>query len=74
KEDEDLKDAQMRKISLLIEKGRVDSTHEVLDIGCGWGSFAIEVVKRTGCKYTGITLSKEQLKFAENKVRDVGLQ
>ncbi|KAK2414209.1 cysteine-rich receptor protein kinase [Trifolium repens] len=30
----------------------------------------MEVVKRTGCKYTGITLSKEQLKFAEERVKD----
>jgi cyclopropane-fatty-acyl-phospholipid synthase len=42
--------------------------------GCGWGSLAIEVVKRTGCKYSGITLSKEQLKFAEERVKDAGLQ
>ncbi|KAE9589768.1 putative cyclopropane-fatty-acyl-phospholipid synthase [Lupinus albus] len=72
--DEDLKDAQMRKISLLIEKGRIDKSHEILEIGCGWGSLAIEVVKRTGCKYTGITLSEEQLKLAEKRVRDAGLQ
>ncbi|KAK6265616.1 hypothetical protein QUC31_016453 [Theobroma cacao] len=41
-EDEDLKDAQQRKISLLIEKARIDSKHEILEIGCGWGSLAIE--------------------------------
>ncbi|XP_043705669.1 uncharacterized protein LOC122655543 isoform X1 [Telopea speciosissima] len=73
-ENEDLKTAQMRKISLLIEKARIDGKHEILEIGCGWGSLAIEVVKRTGCKYTGITLSKEQLKFAERKVKEAGLQ
>ncbi|KAK8571930.1 hypothetical protein V6N13_047559 [Hibiscus sabdariffa] len=73
-EDEDLKDAQQRKISLLIEKARIDSKHEILEIGCGWGSLAIEVVKRTGCKYTGITLSEEQLKYAEKKVKEAGLQ
>ncbi|MED6194133.1 hypothetical protein PIB30_025689 [Stylosanthes scabra] len=73
-EDEDLKDAQMRKISLLIEKARIGRKHEILEIGCGWGSLAIEVVKRTGCKYTGITLSKEQMKLAEKRVRDAGLQ
>ncbi|CAK8572014.1 unnamed protein product [Lathyrus sativus] len=73
-EDEDLKDAQMRKISLLIEKARIEKKHEILEIGCGWGSLAIEVVKRTGCKYTGITLSKEQLKLAEQRVKDAGLQ
>ncbi|XP_059445221.1 uncharacterized protein LOC132177032 isoform X3 [Corylus avellana] len=74
KEDEDLNVAQQRKISLLIEKARIDEKHEVLEIGCGWGIFAIQVVKQTGCKYTGITLSEEQLKFAEKKVKDAGLQ
>ncbi|KAM7278816.1 hypothetical protein ACFE04_005950 [Oxalis oulophora] len=74
KENEDLKIAQMRKISLLIEKARINKNHEVLEIGCGWGSLAIEVVKRTGCKYTGISLSTEQLKSAKEKVKEVGRQ
>ncbi|XP_021290574.1 uncharacterized protein LOC110421323 [Herrania umbratica] len=73
-EDEDLKVAQQRKISSLIDKARIEKQHEVLDIGSGWGSFAIEVVKRTGCKYTGITLSEEQLEFSEAKVKEAGLQ
>ncbi|XP_040987745.1 cyclopropane mycolic acid synthase 1-like isoform X5 [Juglans microcarpa x Juglans regia] len=74
KEDEDLKVAQLRKISILIEKARIDKKRRVLDIGCGWGSFAIEVVKQTWCKYTGITLSEAQLKYAEKKVKNAGLQ
>ncbi|XP_044484696.1 tuberculostearic acid methyltransferase UfaA1-like isoform X2 [Mangifera indica] len=73
-EDEDLKVAQMRKISLLIEKARVSKEHRVLEIGCGWGTLAIEIVKRTGCKYAGVTLSEEQLKYAEMKVKEAGLQ
>ncbi|KAJ6689220.1 hypothetical protein OIU85_005604 [Salix viminalis] len=73
-EDEDLKAAQMRKISLLIEKARICKDHEILEIGSGWGTLAIEVVQRTGCKYTGITLSEEQLKYAEMKVKEAGLQ
>ncbi|XP_058094779.1 uncharacterized protein LOC131240519 isoform X2 [Magnolia sinica] len=72
--DEDLKVAQLRKTSLLIEKARINARHEILEIGCGWGSLAIEVVKRTGCKYTGITLSEKQLKYAERKVKEAGLQ
>ncbi|KAF4404307.1 hypothetical protein G4B88_014763 [Cannabis sativa] len=72
--DEDLKNAQMRKMLILIEKARIDKNHEVLDIGCGWGSLGIEIVKRTGCNYTGITLSEEQLKLAQKKARDAGLQ
>ncbi|GKV19104.1 hypothetical protein SLEP1_g29401 [Rubroshorea leprosula] len=74
KENEELKVAQQRKFSLLIEKARINNEHEILDIGCGWGSFAIEVVKQTGCRYTGISLSQEQLKYAEMKVREAGLQ
>ncbi|KAH0855280.1 LOW QUALITY PROTEIN: hypothetical protein HID58_013731 [Brassica napus] len=72
--DEDLRTAQMRKIYLLIDKARIEKNHEVLEIGCGWGTLAIEVVKRTGCKYTGITLSIEQLKYAEEKVKEAGLE
>ncbi|CAN8258365.1 unnamed protein product [Cochlearia groenlandica] len=72
--DEDLKSAQMTKINRLIEKARIEKNHEVLEIGCGWGTLAIEVVRRTGCKYTGITLSIEQLKYAEAKVKEAGLE
>ncbi|CAI9118073.1 OLC1v1019588C1 [Oldenlandia corymbosa var. corymbosa] len=35
---------------------------------------AIEAVKRTGCQYTGITLSEKQLEFAQCKVKEAGLQ
>ncbi|PIA36281.1 hypothetical protein AQUCO_03400289v1, partial [Aquilegia coerulea] len=73
-EKEDLKVAQLRKISLLIEKARINNKHEILELGCGWGTLAIEVVKQTGCKYTGITLSEEQLKYAQRKVKEAGLQ
>ncbi|XP_011091266.1 uncharacterized protein LOC105171752 isoform X1 [Sesamum indicum] len=71
---EDLKNAQLRKIHTLIEKARISKEHHVLEIGCGWGGLAIEVVKRTGCRYTGITLSQEQLQYTESKVKEAGLQ
>ncbi|CAI9118090.1 OLC1v1019608C1 [Oldenlandia corymbosa var. corymbosa] len=73
-EDEDLKIAQLRKVSLLIEKARISKEHHVLEIGFGWGTLAIEVVRRTGCQYTGITLSEKQLMYAEQKVKEAGLQ
>ncbi|KAK4341659.1 hypothetical protein RND71_040160 [Anisodus tanguticus] len=73
-EEEDLKVAQERKISLLIEKAKVSKEHHILEIGCGWGSLAVEVVMRTGCKYTGITLSEQQLKYAQIRVKQAGLQ
>ncbi|KAK1281379.1 Protein FIZZY-RELATED 2 [Acorus gramineus] len=46
--DEDLMIAQLQKVSsVLIEKAKVNAEHEILEIGCGWGTLAIEVVKRT---------------------------
>ncbi|XP_049360891.1 uncharacterized protein LOC125825610 [Solanum verrucosum] len=73
-EDEDLKDAQLRKISVLIKKAKISKEHHILEIGFGWGSFAVEVVKQTGCKYTGITLSEQQLEYAQLRVEQAGLQ
>ncbi|KAH6816864.1 Cyclopropane-fatty-acyl-phospholipid synthase [Perilla frutescens var. frutescens] len=71
---EDLKIAQLRKVHTLIEKARINKDHHILEIGCGWGSLAFEVVKKTGCKYTGITLSENQLQYVESKVIEAGLQ
>ncbi|XP_049936795.1 uncharacterized protein LOC116265647 isoform X4 [Nymphaea colorata] len=73
-ENEDLRLAQMRKVSLLIEKARITNKHEVLEIGCGWGTLALEVVRQTGCRYTGITLSEEQLKYAQQRVKEACLE
>ncbi|KAH0637317.1 hypothetical protein KY289_037232 [Solanum tuberosum] len=72
--DEDLKVAQLRKMSILIEKAKISKEHHILEIGFGWGGFAVEVVKQTGCKYTGITLSEQQLEYAQLRVEQAGLQ
>ncbi|PIN25281.1 Cyclopropane-fatty-acyl-phospholipid synthase [Handroanthus impetiginosus] len=72
--DEDLRNAQLRKIHTLIKKARISKEHHILEIGCGWGSLTFEVVKITGCKYTGITLSEKQLQYVELKVKEAGLQ
>lgn len=66
-------------ISLMGQKkkknqARVNSSHDVLEIGCGWGSFAVQLVKQTGCRYTGITLSEEQLKLAKKRAKEAGLE
>nr|XP_051208052.1 uncharacterized protein LOC127323985 [Lolium perenne] len=73
-EDESLEAAQLHKLSLLIDKAKVQRDDHALDIGSGWGSLAIQLVKQTGCKYTGITLSEEQLKYAQRKVKEAGLE
>ncbi|XP_004247760.1 uncharacterized protein [Solanum lycopersicum] len=73
-EDEDLKVAQRRKMSVLIEKAKISKEHHILEIGFGWGGFAVEVVHQTGCKYTGISLSEQQLEYAQLRVEQAGLQ
>ncbi|OEL30053.1 Tuberculostearic acid methyltransferase UfaA1 [Dichanthelium oligosanthes] len=60
--------------SSAIFKAKVEPGHHVLDIGSGWGTLAIQLVKKIGCKYTGITLSEEQLKYSKRKVKEAGLE
>ena len=45
----------------------------ILEIGCGWGGFAEYAAKERGLKVTGLTISKEQLKYAEKRIKDAGL-
>ncbi|MBF0433445.1 MAG: class I SAM-dependent methyltransferase [Fibrobacteria bacterium] len=69
-----LKEAQINKIRLLITKAKISKEHHVLEIGSGWGAFAIEAVKQTGCRVTGLTLSPSQLQFAQQKVKEQALE
>jgi len=68
-----LEKAQIRKIQTIIAEARIKSTDSVLEIGTGWGSFAIEAVQRTGCSVTSITLSEEQKEEAETRIAAAGL-
>lgn len=70
---ETLEQAQRNKLEALIEKARIRSEDHVLEIGCGWGAFAIEAVKRTGCRVTGITVSRGQYEWASERVKHEGL-
>jgi cyclopropane-fatty-acyl-phospholipid synthase len=71
---ESLESAQRRKVHNIIDKARISSSHHVLDIGCGWGNLAIEAVKRTGCRVTGLTLSAEQRELAQKRIKAAGLE
>ena len=68
-----LEKAQERKYTYHIKAARIQSTDHVLEIGLGWGSFAIQAVRDTGCTVTGITPSKEQKTFAEERIAAAGL-
>jgi cyclopropane-fatty-acyl-phospholipid synthase len=73
-ESEDLELAQRNKLRAMIRKARIAADDHVLEIGCGWGSFAIEAVRVTGCRVTGITISREQHALARQRVAEAGLQ
>jgi cyclopropane-fatty-acyl-phospholipid synthase len=70
---ESLEDAQRTKLLRFIRGARLKTADHVLEIGTGWGSFAIEAVKQTGCRVTTITLSRKQLELAEQRIRLAGL-
>ncbi|KAK4099306.1 cyclopropane-fatty-acyl-phospholipid synthase [Parathielavia hyrcaniae] len=67
---ESLESAQLRKLHHIISAARIKPSDHVLEIGTGWGSFAIEAVKTTCCRVTTLTLSREQKRFAEKKIAE----
>ena len=75
KNDEDsLEDAQNNKINHIIKKLNIKPNQKVLDIGCGWGSLAIDIAKSAQCEVTGITLSKNQLSYCKKKAKELNLE
>ncbi|SPQ25079.1 5bbc1424-c7c1-41e6-8606-bc8ce38587cb [Thermothielavioides terrestris] len=71
-QEESLQQAQMTKLQRFIDGARIKPTDHVLEIGTGWGSFAIEAVRQTGCRVTTLTLSREQKALAEARIAAEG--
>jgi len=67
-----LEEAQLRKIHLLLDRLELKPGDRLLDIGCGWGTLALEAARR-GASVVGLTLSKEQKAWAERRVASEGL-
>lgn len=61
---ETLEDAQTAKLELICQKIHLQAGMRVLDIGCGWGSFAKYAAERYRVEVVGLTVSKEQAKLA----------
>ena len=72
--EESLDEAQQAKFRLLCRKLRLKPGEYLLDVGCGWGGLARFAAREFGVKVFGITLSKEQLKLARERVNAEGLQ
>jgi cyclopropane-fatty-acyl-phospholipid synthase len=70
---ESLEAAQLRKTGTLLDRLGLEPGQRLLEIGCGWGTLAIEAAKR-GVEVVGLTLSREQKAWAEEKIAAEGLE
>jgi len=70
----DLECAQRRKWDYVLELIEPRSSDHILEIGCGWGGFAIHAAKVAGVGVTGLTLSEEQATLARERVEAEGLK
>ncbi len=70
---ESLEAAQIAKYESMIDQMGVKPGDHVLEIGCGWGGFAEYAARERGLRVTGLTISKEQLKFAQDRIEKAGL-
>jgi cyclopropane-fatty-acyl-phospholipid synthase len=69
---ESLEDAQLRKVHTLLDRLDLKPGQRLLEIGCGWGTLAIEAARR-GAMVIGLTLSTEQKAWAEGKIAEAGV-
>ena len=70
---ESLEKAQIAKYASMVDQMGVKPGDHVLEIGCGWGGFAEYAAKERGLKVTGLTISKEQLDYANKRIKNKGL-
>ncbi len=69
-----LETAQLQKIHRLCQLLRLTPGMRVLEVGCGWGSFAEIAARDYGCSVVGITLSPSQLDYARKRIQAAGLE
>jgi cyclopropane-fatty-acyl-phospholipid synthase len=71
REDMTLEEAQIAKIDLALGKLALEPGMTLLDVGCGWGSTMKRAVERYDVNVVGLTLSKNQFRYAENLLSEV---
>jgi cyclopropane-fatty-acyl-phospholipid synthase len=73
REDMSLEEAQYEKYRRLAEATGLRAGDHVLEIGCGWGGFAVYAAEELGCRVTAITVSREQFDLVSKLVANRGL-
>lgn len=69
-----LAEASTAKIDRLCDLLALSAQDHLLEIGTGWGGFALRAAQRTGCRVTTTTISAEQHRLASERVREAGLE
>ena len=70
---QDMAQAQDAKVRRALHMAGVRRGHRVLEIGCGWGALAEKATQEFGAHLTGVTLSTEQLAWAQQRLAALGL-
>lgn len=70
----DLTQAQYDKLDLICRKLNLAPGHHLLDIGCGWGGLARFAARHYGVRVTGITISEEQQRLAQERCRGLPVE
>jgi cyclopropane-fatty-acyl-phospholipid synthase len=68
-----LEEAQRAKLDLVCEKLALVGGERVLDVGCGWGSFAIHAAEHYGARVLGVTLSEPQVQLGRERAKAAGV-
>ena len=71
--DDDIDRAQAQKLDYLCAKLQLSPGDRLLDVGCGWGAFAIHAARSRGVQAVGITLSEEQVSEGRTRIAKFGL-
>jgi cyclopropane-fatty-acyl-phospholipid synthase len=69
-----LEQAQRAKLEIVCTKLALQTDERVLDVGCGWGSFALHAASHHGVRVLGITLSPAQAQLTRRRVSEAGLE
>ncbi len=72
--DDSLEQAQINKMDRLCQQLELKPTDHVVEIGAGWGAMAIYMAEQYGCQVTTTTISEEQHAYAEQKIKERGLE
>jgi cyclopropane-fatty-acyl-phospholipid synthase len=74
KQTDSMETASYNKLDRICQRLRLTENDHVVEIGTGWGGFAIFAAKNYGCRVTTTTISEEQHAYAKDKIKQAGLQ